>query len=399
VEDVKDARELVEERMRDTGFEQDILDKVMDLLERFDDDREKLFEEMLSKLEQPGYDGLRDRWATNCEQAEALMDRLEEDMRSVMEDSQANAMSADERWTAVGPHDFLTGERKIWQNVAKLDVPDAATLMSKVLEADLAIIKKCDEDLKNARANDAIVQQILVKNFATATDKTKALLAKFVQLPTGIARLVVLLVKDPSAKAAMLEVIKAYEQISADIYEAAKQKRAARQLIVQNVKLISDARDQLDEDWINQLFARGAEAAANWRGIGATGDYRAADWDWFKENVLERGLDTRAEDAKEQSKHLYDELFPTFVTESTKAFAQLTDDPATLANFTRDLKETSDELKEMLENEEEFVDSDMADGDYKQTAKAALDLAMNTLKVSWDLFFQKTKEADDQVKS
>ena len=83
---------------------------------------------MLSKLEQPGYDGLRDRWDTNCEQAEALMDRLEEDIRSVLEDSQANAMSVDERWTAVGPRDFLTGERMIWEQVARLDVPDAAAL-------------------------------------------------------------------------------------------------------------------------------------------------------------------------------------------------------------------------------------------------------------------------------
>ena len=78
--------------MRATGFEEDILDKVLDLLERFDTDREKLFEEMLSKLEQPGYDGLTDRWETNCEQAEALMERLESDIRSVLEDSQANAM-------------------------------------------------------------------------------------------------------------------------------------------------------------------------------------------------------------------------------------------------------------------------------------------------------------------
>jgi hypothetical protein len=39
--------------MRNTGFEQDILDRVMDLMERFDTDREKLFEEMLSKWSSP----------------------------------------------------------------------------------------------------------------------------------------------------------------------------------------------------------------------------------------------------------------------------------------------------------------------------------------------------------
>ncbi|MBQ1070706.1 hypothetical protein, partial [Micromonospora sp. D75] len=196
MEDVDDARELVEQRMRATGFEEDILDKVLDLLERFDTDREKLFEEMLSKLEQPGYDGLTDRWETNCEQAEALMERLESDIRSVLEDSQANAMSVDERWTAVGPRDFLAGERKIWAQVARLDVPEVATLMSKVLEADLALIKKCEEDLKNARSNDAIVEQLLLKNFGSIQDTVKSLLVKY--LPTSGARLIVLFMKDPS---------------------------------------------------------------------------------------------------------------------------------------------------------------------------------------------------------
>jgi len=227
VKDVDDVRELVEQRMRATGFEESILDRVMDLLERFDTDREKLFEEMLDRLEQPGYDGLRDRWATNCEQALALLERLEEDMTSVVGDSQANAMSADERMAAVGPRDFIAGERKIWAQVARLDVPDVATLMSKVLETDLAIIKKCEEDLKNARSNDKIVEQILVKNFATITDKAKGLLAKYVQLPTGIARLIVLFMRDPSAKAAATEAIQAWEKLAAENYEAARQKRAA----------------------------------------------------------------------------------------------------------------------------------------------------------------------------
>jgi hypothetical protein len=308
-------------------------------------------------------------------------------------------MSVDERWEAVGPHDFLTGERKIWAEVAKLDVPDAATLMSKVHEADIAIIKQCEEDLKNARSDDAIVEQILVQNFATLSDKAKALLAKYVQLPTGVARLIVLFMKDPSAKAAALELIRSYEQAAAEIYEAAKRKRAAKQMILNNIKLLSDAREQLDEGWIDQLFARGSEAAASWRGIGATGDYRAADWDWVKENVIERGLDTRAEEAKEESAKLFKELYPTFVTESTKAFAQLTNDPATLANFTQQMEETRKTLEELLDNEQEYVDSDLADGAYKEAAKASIQMAINTLKTGWQMLFEKTKAADDQVKS
>ena len=49
------------------GFEEDILERVMELLDSFDDDREALFEEMLQRLEAPGHDGLTDRWETACE--------------------------------------------------------------------------------------------------------------------------------------------------------------------------------------------------------------------------------------------------------------------------------------------------------------------------------------------
>ncbi|NED50426.1 hypothetical protein G3I24_05825 [Micromonospora aurantiaca] len=395
MEDVDDARELVEQRMRATGFEEDILDKVLDLLERFDTDREKLFEEMLSKLEQPGYDGLTDRWETNCEQAEALMERLESDIRSVLEDSQANAMSVDERWTAIGPRDFLAGERKIWAQVARLDVPEVATLMSKVLEADLALIKKCEEDLKNARSNDAIVEQLLLKNFGSIQDTVKSLLVRY--LPTSGARLIVLFMKDPSSKEAANEAIKNFEKLTAENLMAAKQKRAAKQTVVDNIKLLTAAREQLDEDWIDKLFARGAEAAGNWRGIGASGDYRATDWDWMKENVLDRGLDTRAEAAKEQSSKLYDELFPTLVEESTNAFAQLTDDPGTLAKFNEELKKASESLESLLATEEEYV-KDLAEGPYKQTGLAAFAQVKDAVKVGFKLLADKTEEADDEVK-
>lgn len=397
MKDLDDVRELIDRRMRATGFEEQILGRVIDLLDRFDTDREKLFEEMLDRLEQPGYDGLRDRWATNCEQAEALLERLEGDMTSVLEDSQANAMSADERMAAVGPRDFLAGERKIWAQVARLDVPDAATVMSKVLETDLAIIKKCEEDLKNARSNDKIIEQILVKNFATITDRAKGLLGKYVQLPTGIARLVVLFMKDPTAKAAATDAIKAFDQLAADNLEAAKVKRAAKQTVLDNIKLLTDAKEQLDEEWIDKLFARGAESAATWPGIGQSGDYRATDWDWVKENVIDRGLDTRAEAAKEQSRKLYDELYPTFIEESTNAFAQLTDEPATLQKFTEELETTFASLEDLLDNESDFV-ADLVDGDYKQTAVAMVELVEVAIKAGWNILLAKTKEADDEVK-
>lgn len=397
MEDVEDARELVERRMRDIGFESAVLDKVMDLLRRFDNDREKLFEEMLSRLEQPNCDGLKDRWSTNCQQAEALMERLEDDLRSVLKDSQANALSPDERWNAVGPRDFLAGERKVWAQVARLDVPDVAVLMSKILEMDIAIIKKCEEDLKSARSHDAVVQKILQANFATVRDRWNGLVAKYGHLETGIARLVVLLMKDPSSKNAAGELIQSMEKANAEAAEAANLKYIARQLIVENLKILEGARAQLDEDSIDRLLARGAESASSWRSVGATGDYRATDWDWMKENVIDRGLDTRAEDAKEQSSKLFDDLYPTYVEELEKAFAQLTDDPEMLAKLVEDVEAAYESLEEILKNETDFVGT-MSDGDAKQKAREAVTFVLDQVRIGWRLWRDKTKDSEDKVK-
>jgi hypothetical protein len=394
VDDVDDVRALMEQRMRATGIEEDLFDRLMDLLDRFDTDREKLFEEMLNKLEASGYDGLNDRWSTNCEQTEALLERLEEQMIDILEDSQANAMSAEERMRAVGPVDFLAGERKIWAQVAKGDVPGAATLMGKVLEASLAVIKKCEEDLKQARNNDKVIDALLIKNFGSINDTAKGLVAKY--SVTGPARLLVLLMKDQASKDAAKEALQAIEKLAEENYNAAKQKRVAKQVVLDNIKLLTDAKEQLDEAWIDKLFARGAEAASSWRGAGQTGDYDATDWDGMKTACIE-ALDTRAEAAKEQSRRIYNELYPAFVQESTNAFAQLTDDPDTLERFSSELKSTFTSLDELLKKEDEYAKS-LADGPAKQTMKETLDLVWQLIKAGSAKAESRTKDADDEVK-
>ncbi|SCG68109.1 hypothetical protein [Micromonospora humi] len=394
MEDVDDARELVEQRMRAAGMEESIFDRIIDLLERFDTDREKLFEEMLDKLEASGYDGLRDRWSTNCERARSLLEDLEENMVDVLEDSQADARSATERMAAVGPVDFLAGERRIWAQVAKGDVPDAATLMAKVLEADLAVIKKCEEDLKKVREDDKVVEALIVRNFGSITASVKDLVAKY--SVTALPRLMVLLMKDPSAKEAATELIRTIEKLAEENYQAAKQKRVAKQVLLDNIKLLTDAREQLDEAWIDKLFDRGEEAASGWRGIGRNGSYEATDWDGFK-NACVEALDTRSEAAKEQSRKIYGELLPTFVEESTKAFAALTDDPATLERFTSELKASFESLDDLLEREKEYQ-QELVDGAGKQAAGETLATVWTSVKASWELVSSRTRDANDEVK-
>jgi hypothetical protein len=397
VEDVEDARELVEKRMREVGFEQAILDKVMDLLRRFDDDRERLFEEMLSRLEEPNTDGLRDRWSTNCQQAVALLERLESDIRSVLEDSEANALSADERWNAVGPKDLVAGERRAWAQVARLDVPDAAYLISKVLEADIAVIKSAEQELQKAKGSDLIVQKLLEQNFATVRDRFNRLRGKYVNLDSGLARLAALFMKDPGSKGAASEFAAAMEKASDEANQAGQLKRAARGVIVDCLKVIDGASAQLSEDNVLRLLARGVEAAGSWRSAGQTGDYRATDWDWMKDNAIKRGLVTRAEDAQEQSEQLFDELRPAMAEELEAAFEQLTDDPGLLQDMLDEGHAAYYTMDRILADEEAYIGT-LADGGAKQQALSVVREVRDQIKLGWNLWFDRTKRANEDVK-
>jgi hypothetical protein len=99
------------------------------------------------------------------------------------------------------------------------------------------------------------------------------------------------------------------------------------------------------------------------------------------------GLDSRAEAAKEQSRKLYKELFPTFVSESTNAFAQLTDDPDTLEKFAAEMRQISESLQTLLNAEEEYA-KELADSPYKQTVLDAFQRVKTDLESGFRLLWR-----------
>lgn len=394
MEDVEDARELVEQRMRATGMEESIFDRILDLLERFDTDREKLFEEMLDKLDAPGWDGLRDRWTTNCEQGDALLERIEEQLTDVLDDSQATGMSGSELMAAVGPRDLLSGERKIWEQNRKGEIADVAVLIGKILDTDLQVIKKCEEDLKKVRDDDKVVEALIVKNFGSVTAAVKNLAVKY--SITGVPRLIVLLMKDSSAKQLATDTFKQIEKLMEENYNAAKQKRIIKQTVLNNIEMLSKAKEQLSEEWIDQLYAKGESAAKALRDAGRTGDYEATDWEGFGSACI-TALAARRDAAKEQSRKVFAELLPAFIEENVKAFAALTDDWETLKNWTDELEDTFESIEEVLDAEEEFR-AGLAEGDYSRAVGETLSTVRLAVSGTWKLITERSKAADDEVK-
>lgn len=394
MEDVEDARELVEQRMRATGMEESIFDQIVGLIERFDSEREKLIEDMLDRLEASGWADLGDRWQTSCEEALDLLESLEEDIVDALEDSQATALSTTERMTAVGPLDFLAGERRIWEQIGKGDIPDVATLMGKILDTDIEVIRNCEGDLREVRDDDKVVEALIQKNFGSITTKVKDLAAKYSL--TGIPRLLVRLVQDPVTRQMATDMFKEIEKLLEENYAAAKQKRVIRQTVLDNIELLSKAREQLSEEWIDQLFSKGESAARELRNAGRTGNYEAADWEAFGRVCID-ALAERRDAAKEQSRRAFGELLPTFVEENTRAFAALTDDPATLGQWTSEMQATFESIDDLLDGEDEYR-AELADGPYAQAAAETLAAVRRAVTDGRALITSRTKESDDEVK-
>jgi hypothetical protein len=158
---------------------------------------------------------------------------------------------------------------------------------------------------------------------------------------------------------------------------------------------MTDAREKLSEEWLDKLLTEGTAAATAVRDVGRAGDYEAADWEDFGK-ACSQALAERNEQAVEQSRRIYGELLPTFIEENTRAFAALTDDPATLQKFTSDLQDTFETIDDLLEGEEDYLD-DIVEGAYRQAAAATLAEIKRLLADTWALITTRTKASDDEV--
>lgn len=288
---------------------------------------------------------------------------------------------------------FYRGELKIWDENAKAEIALAARVIRKIFEADCELIKKCQDDLKAVRDGDKVVEALIEQNFGSLEKSLK----DFLLLKAGnLAQAFNHWLRDPSAKAYTKQWADYIRDRLKENLDSAKQKRAIKQQILDNIQLLQNAKEQLSGEWIDTMNAKGTEFARGLQGIGRSGDYNAVDWANFAEECCKRLADS-SERAKEQSKSVFEELLPTFIEENTRAFAALTDDPAQLADFKSDMQDDFKSLDEAFASEEETVNG-LAEGPYKQAARETYDELRTIIAASLQLFVSSTKDAEDAMK-
>jgi uncharacterized protein YicC (UPF0701 family) len=385
MEDIVQAIAAVARTAGEIGMTRDDLGKARDLLQKYGDERDRLFDLMQALLSKSDADSIVDDWKNNCEKGNDLLESLNSDMPK---------SPSGEGLNGVGARDFYEGEKKVWAENAKGQLALVANVIAKVNAANTGLIQQCNDDLKTIRDSDAEAQSTLNENLdfikTDLLDVMNTLASK---------------VNDKSLTAWMKEgqakdYIKKWNdnivQKTDGNFKAAQQKGALRKQILDKIELLNNAREQLDEKWIDDMYRSGEDGAKSLPSTGETGDYRALDWARFGQSCTEPLAESR-DAAKEQAKTVFEELLPAFQEQSTTTFAALTDDPSRLEDWRSDLQDKQESIQETLANEDEVI-KDLAEGPYQDAARETFDEFRSTFTDGMKLLSDRTKDAEDQMR-
>lgn len=385
MEDVLQAVGVIATTAGQVGMTRDDLQNAKDLLQKYGDERDRLFDQMQSLLSKSDTSGISDEWKSGCEKGNDLLDRLNNDMPK---------SPNGEGLIGVGARDFYEGEKKMWTENGKAQLSLVAESLSKVVAANDLLMQQCSDDLKTIRDGDAEVQALLNQNLeeikSNIVDVSKTFATKL-----GDKSLTSWM-KEGDAKDYIKKWSDFVVQKAEDNLKGAQQRGLLKKQLLEKIEILNNATEQLGEKWIDEMYRSGEDCAKSLASSGETGDYQALDWAKFGESCT-GPLAASRDAAKEKSQTVFGELLPAFVEESNKAFAALTDDPSQLTDWKSDLQDQQESIEEALATEDELI-KNLAEGPYQDAARETFDGFKLTFTEGMKLLLDKTKDAEAQLR-
>jgi hypothetical protein len=385
MEDIVQAVTVITKTAGEIGMTRDDLGKARDQLQKYGDERDRLFDQMLALLSKSDTDSIVDDWKNCSEKGRDLLESLT---------SAIPSSPTGEGLNGVGARDFYEGEKKVWAENSKAQLALVANVVARVRAANTGLIQQCNDDLKTIRDSDAEAQSTLNENL----DAIKSDLLEVSNTLTSKMndKSLTPWMKEGQARDSIKKWHDGIVQRTDGNFKAAQQKGALRKRILDKIELLNNAREQLDEKWIDDMYRSGEDCTRSLAGSGETGDYRALDWSRFGQSCIEPLAESR-DSAKEQAKTVFDELLPAFQQESNGAFRALTDDPSRLEDWKSALKDQQESIEESLASEDEVI-KDLAEGPYQDAARDTFDEFRSTFTEGMKLLFDRTKDAEDQMR-
>jgi hypothetical protein len=385
MEDIVQAIGAIAKTAGEIGMTRDDLGKAKDLLQKYGDERDALFNAMLSLLSKPGADGITDDWKNNCEKGSGLLESL----NSALPNSPAG-----EGLSGVGAGEFGEGEKKVWAENGKGQLALVSDVLVKVKVANATLIQQCNDDLKTIRDSSAEGQSTLHENL----EAVKAGLVDLANTLTSKSadKTLTAWMKDGGAKDYIAKWKEGVDQKTESNAAVAQQKGQLKKQLLEKVSMLNSAREQLDEKWIEEMYKSGEEVSKSLSGSGETGDYRALDWARFGEASLEPLGESR-DAALEQSKTLFEEVLPGLQEEADTRYVALTDDPSNISDWKEALQERQEAIQDTLAAEDEAI-KDLAEGPYQNAARETFNEFRSVFNDGMKDLIDKTKDAEDQLR-
>jgi hypothetical protein len=385
MEDILQATSAIAKTAGDIGMTRNDLFRAKDLLQKYGDERDRLFDQMLSLLSRSDTSGITDDWKSCCDKGIDLLDRLNNDVPK---------SPIGEGLNGVGARDFYEGEKKVWAESGKAQLALVSDVIVKVNSANVALIQQSNDDLKTARDSNAEIQSSLNEDLdgikADLLDVANTLASRMND------KTLTTWMREGEAKDYIKQWSDRVVQRSDDNFKNAQQKGILKKQILDKIEMLNNAREQLDEKWIDDMYKSGEDCARSLASAGETGDYRALDWARFGQSCANPLAESR-DDAKEKSKTVFGELLPAFQEESNTRFAGVTDDPSKLSDWKSDLQDKQESIQGTLATEDEII-KDLAEGAYQDAARETFNKFRSSFADGMKLLFDRTKDAEDQLR-
>jgi hypothetical protein len=383
--DISDAKAQVATKAGVTGMAMVDRDKIVGLLEAYGDARSRLMDEMLSLLAISDPSDIRDAWANRADKGKDLLERLDRDVP---------IGPSGEGLAGAGIADFANGERKIWELNAKADLASTAEIMAKITAADKMLIKRCEEDLKTVRDQDKVIEEQLAISENDILDG----ITDFVKQASKMIATKQLTgdLKDGSAKAIASAFISRGMKRLDENYVSAKDKHRIMGILVEDINFIEKTKDKLSVNWIDEVYKKGQEFAGNLPSAGASGDYKAEDWQKFQETAM-RSLEEAFTQSIESSKKVFEDILPVFKAEIKSKFSYVMDEGDKLNSWRAAVDDQFRTMDDLFAKQDEY-DKAMSTGPFRTAVEESFADLESTFKTYWQLFRSRSKDADDEMK-
>ena len=384
-DDIRDVCDLMTRTAGDIGMNSADLATAKDLVQRYGDKRAQMMEEMLKLLCKDDTSDICDVWKSGCEAAGNMLRDLNQRIpKSPM----------GEGLDGLGAKDFREGEEIVWKEAAKGEVPFRADVICKVLRADMELIHQCSESLKNVNNDDKVVDLLIKQNLGGAksdvTDLAQTVLKKVVQ------KELTSWMKGGDAQRYFKKWFDTITKMLEENLKNGQQKAALKDTVCKTIELINKTKDKLSEEWIDKMYAEGVVFARNLHEMGEHSYYKATDWRVFGDECIKE-LEEWRNHAKEVSKQVFNEILPQFLEKDSKDFATFTNDPSWLASWKSDMRDNFKSLADAITQGDKDI-NDLTDGSFKRAARDTFDQVRTMIAAGTSLLFDKTQNAEDQMK-